>query len=194
MKVVAFNGSPRPDGNTAAALRIVLDVLAGQGIDGEIIQVGGVPLRGCQSCYACVNNKARFCAFGDDPLNGWIGKIMDADGVILGSPVYFFDVTSEMKALIDRAGFVARANGRMFARKAAAAVTVQRRAGAMTTLDTMTRFFASMQMFIVGGVNNFVALRAGEAADDAEGQANMRTLGENMALLLKMMEAYRGNR
>ncbi len=191
MKVVAFNGSPRRDGNTAAIIKIVFAELEQHGIETEFVQVGGSLVRGCTSCYSCVQNKLTRCAVTDDSLNEWIEKMMAADGIILGSPVYFLDVTSEMKALIDRAGFVARANNRMFKQKAGAAVVAVRRNGAVHALGTMLNFFSAMQMFIVGGTNNVIADKIGDIEQDEEGLRSMRVLGDNMALLLKMMNAYR---
>lgn len=191
MKVVAFNGSPRPEGNTASIIRVVFGELEKQGIQTEMVQVGGIAVRGCTSCYACIKNKLRYCAVTTDPLNDWIDKIMAADGVILGSPVYFYGVTPEMTALMHRTGFVARANERMFKHKIGAAVVALRRNGAMTALDNMIHYLLSMQMFLVGGANNVIAMDIGEYEKDAEGMQNMRMLGTNMALLLKMKNAYR---
>ena len=192
MKVVAFNGSPHKDGNTAASIRIVFGELEKQGIKTELIQVGGNLLHGCKACYSCHKTKSGRCAITTDPMNEWIGKMMEADGIILGSPVYFYDTTSEMVALIDRAGFVARGNDRMFKKKVGAAVVVLRRIGAVHTLDTLNHFFMTMQMFIVGGTNNAVADRGGNVENDEEGVRNMKVLGENMALLLKMRDSYEG--
>ena len=191
IKVIAFNGSPRKDGNTAAIIKLVFDELEKHDIETEFIQVGGELLRGCTSCYSCHKNKSKRCAITADYLNEWIEKIGTADGIILGSPVYFSDVTPEMKALIDRVGFVARANDRMFKQKAAAAIVAVRRNGAIHALDTMNHFFSAMQMFIVGGSNNVIANKIGDVENDAEGLQNMKTLGENMALLLKMMNSHR---
>ncbi|MDR3566067.1 MAG: flavodoxin family protein [Negativicutes bacterium] len=190
MKVVAFNGSPRPDGNTAAIIKLVFGELEKSGIQTELVQVGGTSVRGCTSCYFCHNNKSQFCAVKSDPLNEWIEKIMEADGIILGSPVYFNGITPEMKALMDRTGFVARANGRMFKQKIGAAVVVLRRNGAVSALDSMMHYLLSMQMFLVGGSNNVIANKIGDVDKDAEGVQNMRTLGENMSVLLNMKKAY----
>ena len=131
MKVVGFNGSPRKNGNTADSMRIIFGELEKRGIETELVQVGGCLLHGCAACYSCRKNKLQRCAITSDPVNEWIEKIIAADGIILGSPVYFNDVTSEMKALIDRAGFVARANERMYDQKAGAAFVTLRRTGAV---------------------------------------------------------------
>lgn len=162
-----------------------------QGIETEIVQVGGELLHGCTSCFSCQKTKSGLCAVTSDRMNEWIGKMMEADGILLGSPVYLNDVTSEMIALIDRAGFVARSNGRMFKHKVGASVVAMRRVGAVHALDTMNHFFLIMQMFIVGGSNHVVADRDCDVNNDAEGLRNMRSLGANMALLLKMRNSYR---
>ena len=190
MKVVAFNGSPRKNGNTAAIINVVFAELEKHGIETELVQVGGVLKQGCTACNSCYKNKSKSCAVTGDPLNDWIEKIIAADGIIFGSPVYFNDVTSEMKALIDRAGYVARANDRMYKHKVGAAVVAVRRNGAVHALDTMLHFFLNMQMFIVGGSNNVIANKIGDVEKDTEGLQSMKTLGENMALLLKTMNSY----
>jgi len=111
----------------------------------------------------------------------------EADGIILGSPTYFTDVTTEMKALIDRAGFVARANGEMFRRKVGAAVVAVRRAGSIHAFDTLNHFFLVSQMIVPGSSywNVGIGRDKGEVEDDEEGIQTMRVLGENMAWLLK---------
>lgn len=190
MRVVAFNGSPRTHGNTAAIIKLVFSELEKQGIETELVQVGGILKQGCTGCNYCHKNKSAGCVIANDPLNEWIEKIAAADGIILGSPVYFNDVTSEMKAFIDRAGYVARANDRMYKHKIGAAVVAVRRNGAVHALDTMFHFLSSMQLFIVGGSNNVLANRIGDVEKDFEGLQNMQTLGINMALLLKALNAY----
>ena len=129
MKVVAFNGSARKDGNTAAFLQTVLDELDKEGIDTELVHLAGTHIHGCVACYGCFRNKDQRCAVKDDVLNDCLAKMVEADGILIGSPTYFADLTTETKALIDRAGFVARANGNMFKRKVGAAVVAVRRVG-----------------------------------------------------------------
>ncbi len=191
MKVVAFNGSPRKDGNTVQSIRVVLEELEGQGIDTEIIQVGGKPLRGCTSCYSCFKNKNRQCVLTDDDLNLYLEKMIDADGIIIGSPVYFSNVSSETKALIDRAGLVARANDYLFARKAGAAVVAVRRAGATFAFSAINFFFFIQQMMVPGSVywNLGIGREPGEVLKDEEGIVTFKTLGRNMAWLLKKLKA-----
>jgi multimeric flavodoxin WrbA len=140
MQVVAFNGSARKDGNTAILVRRVFAELEKEGIETELVQLAGQPLHGCIACGRCFQNKDRRCAVQDDIANDCIEKMLVADGIILASPTYFADLTSETKALIDRAGYVARANGDMFQRKVGAAVVAVRRAGAMHAFDSIKHF------------------------------------------------------
>jgi len=117
MKVVAFNGSPRKEGNTYQSLQVVLGELQKEGIVTEVIQLGGKSIHGCRACYKCFKNKDEECAIKGDELNNYIKKMMEADGIIIGSPVYFSNVTSEVKAFVDRAGLVARANDNLLKKR-----------------------------------------------------------------------------
>jgi len=194
MKVVAFNGSPRRGGNTEQMLKIVLDELVKRGIETEFIQIGGTGVRFCKACGYCHKNKTAKCAIFNDPVNEWIGKIIAADGIILGSPVYFHNVTGEMKAFIDRVGFVSRGNGRILTGKIGAGLVAMRRMGAMTALDAMFNFFVSMQMYVAAAPSLVVAKDVGDAERDPEGLQSMETLGKNMAKLLEMRDLYLGSR
>jgi len=189
MKVVAFNGSARKDGNTAILLRQVLGVLEAEGIETELVQLAGETIRGCRACSGCVKNKDRRCSFDEDVINRCIEKMDAADGILLGSPTYFTDVSSEMKALIDRCGYVARANGDMFRRKVGAAVVAVRRAGSTHAYDTMNHFFGIGQMIVPGSSywNMGIGVKRGDVENDEEGMLTMRVLGENMAWLLKKL-------
>jgi multimeric flavodoxin WrbA len=191
MKVVAFNGSPRKGGNTEHLLRHVLSVLSGEGIVTELVQVGGMRLHGCTACGQCFENQDRRCVI-DDMVNDCIEKMAGADGIIIGSPTYFADVSSETKALIDRAGFVGMANGGLYTRKAGAAVVAVRRAGGIHAFDTINHFFGISGMYTVGSTywNLGIGLHPGEVEDDEEGIRTMRNLGANMAWLLK--KVYQG--
>ena len=187
MKVVAFNGSPRKDGNTSILIRHVLSAIEDAGIDTETVQVGGKSIRGCIACYKCFENKDRHCAVNKDMLNDSIDRMLAADGIIIGSPVYFSCMTSEIKALIDRAGMVSRANEMMLRRKVGAAVVVARRAGTVHTFDSINHFFTINEMMIPGSNywNMGFGREKGDVEGDAEGLDIMKTLGENMAWLLK---------
>ena len=186
MNVVAFNGSARKDGNTAILLRTALGEMEKEGIGTELVQLSGKRIRGCTACYGCFRNRDRRCSVKGDAANECIEKMLDADGILLGSPTYFADVTAEMKALIDRAGMVGRANGDMYRRKAGAAVVAVRRGGAIHAFDTMNHFFLIGQM-IVPGANYWnigIGREIGEVEKDGEGLDTMRALGRNMAWLL----------
>lgn len=191
MKVVAFNGSPRKEGNTSILISHVLSALGAQGIETETVQVGGHSIRGCIACYKCFENKDRHCAVDKDMLNDCIDRMLAADGIILGSPVYFSCMTPEIKALIDRAGMVSRANGMQLRRKVGAAVVAARRAGTVHTFDSINHFFTINEMIIPGSNywNMGFGREKGEVEGDAEGLAIMKTLGENMAWLLKKIAA-----
>jgi len=190
MKVIAFNGSARKDGNTAILVNTVFKELKKAGIETEMVQLSGKKIRGCIACGKCYENKDKRCVVTNDILNECIEKMMEADGIILASPTYFTDVSSEMKALIDRAGYVARANDHMFRHKVGAAVVAARRAGAIHTFDTLNHFFLISQMVVPGSSywNIGMGLAPGDVRKDKEGLATMKTLGTNMAWLMKKLE------
>ena len=187
MKVVAFNGSPRKEGNTRILLETVCDELGKEGIKTEIIQIGGKQVHGCTACMKCFENKDNRCIIDNDFVNECIEKMIEADGIIIGTPTYFTDVSVEVKALIDRAGFVAIANGGKLNRKAGAAVVAVRRAGATHAFDTINHLFGISGMFTVGSTywNVGMGLQAGDVKGDAEGLETMKNLGQNMAWFLK---------
>jgi multimeric flavodoxin WrbA len=187
MKVVAFNGSARKKGNTQAMIQRVFEELEKEGIRTELVQLSNKTLKGCIACMQCFENKDHRCAVTDDDMNICIGKMFEADGVILGSPTYFADVSTEMKALIDRAGMVAIANDYMLKRKTGAAVVAVRRAGSIHVFDTMNHFFTIGQMIIPGSTywNMGFGLEKEEVKSDQEGMETMKNLGQNMAWLMK---------
>jgi multimeric flavodoxin WrbA len=187
MKVIAFNGSPRENGNTAALIRHVLSELEKEGIDTEIMQVGGKAIHGCTACAKCFEKKDRKCVIDKDIVNECIAKMIEADGIILASPTYFADLTPEIKALIDRAGFVAKANGQLFRRKVGAAVIAVRRAGSIHAFDSINHFFTISQMIIPGSSywNMGMGLEEKEVEKDKEGIQTMEILGQNIAWILK---------
>jgi len=189
MKVVAFNGSPHKDGNTSILINQVLGELTKEGIETEVVQVGGKKIRGCIACYKCIENLNQRCAVDNDILNECIDKILEAQGILLGSPTYFTDVTAEMKALIDRAGMVGTANGYMYKRKVGAAVVAVRRAGSIHALDTMNHLFTYHQMIVPGSSywNMGIGMMPGEVEKDVEGLQTMQVLGQNMAWALKKL-------
>jgi len=189
MKVVAFNGSARKDGNTAILIGYVLRELEAEGIETEMIQLSGSRIHGCIACMKCFENKDRRCSVKDDIANDCIEKMLAADGIILGSPTYFANVSTEMKALIDRAGMVSRANSDMLARKVGAAVVAARRAGAIHVFNSINHFFFIGQMIVPGSSywNIGMGRQKGEVEKDEEGIQTMKNLGRNMAWLLKKL-------
>jgi len=187
MKVVAFNGSARKDGNTAIMIKYVFKELEKEGIKTELVQLAGEKVQGCIACYKCFSAKNKRCAVTDDIVNDCIGKMEQAEGIILGSPTYFADCTAQIKALMERAGFVSRANGEMFKRKIGAAVVSVRRSGAIHAFDTLNHFFTIGQMITVGSSywNIGVGREIGDVEKDEEGLSTMSILGKNMSWLIK---------
>jgi multimeric flavodoxin WrbA len=176
LKVIAFNSSPRKDGNTAHLLRRVLLELELEGIETEFIQLGGQQINGCRACGTCRKLKNKQCIIQDDNINSYIQKMIEADGIILGSPTYFSMMTPELKALIDRAGYVSMSNDYLFSRKVGAAVVAVRRAGAMPTFDAINHFFLISEMIIPGSSywNIGVGRGVGEVENDTEGMETWR--------------------
>jgi multimeric flavodoxin WrbA len=191
MKVVAFSGSARKDGNTAILLRTALGVLEEHGIETELMQLAGQAIHGCRACFGCFGQKTGRCVVDDDVANECIEKALAADGILLGSPTYFADITPELKALVDRLGFVAMANGGLLRRKVGAAVVAVRRSGAIHAFDSINHLFLISEMIIPGSRYWNIGLggEKGEVTNDAEGIEIMRTLGENMAWLLEKLHA-----
>jgi multimeric flavodoxin WrbA len=188
MKALAFNGSARKDGNTAILLNLVLDELRAEQVETEMIQLAGEKISGCTACYQCNKNKDGKCSVKNDRLNEYIQKMREADAILLGSPVYIADITANMKALLERATLVCRANGNdMFRRKLGAAVVAVRRAGAIQAFSALNNFFLLGQMIIVGSTywNIGIGRNVGEVKKDQEGVQTMKALGSNMAWLLK---------
>jgi len=187
MKVVAFNGSSQKDGNTAILINLVFDELKKEGIETELIQLAGKNLMDCQACMKCFANRDKKCSMTKDEMNQYIEAMLEADGIILGSPVYFSGCTSNISSLIDRAGLVGKANDDMFKRKVGASVVAVRRAGALPTFNAMNHFFFISQMIVPGSSywNMGYGLAKGEVKNDEEGVGTMKDLGQNMAWLLK---------
>ncbi|UCE55121.1 MAG: flavodoxin family protein [Desulfobacterales bacterium] len=191
MKIVAFNGSARKDGNTTILVREIFQKLAQQGFETELVQLSGKKIKACLACYQCFENKNQHCNIEDDELNACIDKMLAAEGIILASPTYIADVTSVMKALIERAGMVSRANNNMFRRKVTAAVSVASWAGAIHTFDSLNHFFLIGEMIVVGSSNWNLGFgrEKGQVLQDLKALETMQTLGRNMAWLLKKVHA-----
>lgn len=191
MKVIAFNGSPRQNGNTASLIWAVFQELAEEEIDVEMIQLGGHLIRPCTACGECHHNQDRRCVIKDDIVNECVDKMIEADGIILGSSVHFGDVTGQMKMLIDRAGMVSGANADSFRRKAGAGIVAARRCGAMNAFHTLNNFFLLREMIVVGSNywNIGYGRETGDVMQDEEALRTMRRLGKNMAWTLKKLKA-----
>lgn len=190
MKALAINGSPRKGGNTETLLRKALEPIAAAGHGTEFMQVGGTRIQGCTACGACGRMKNRRCVIDDDIFNLVFAKMIDADAILIGSPTYFANMTAETKALIDRAGYVALANGGLLRRKIGAAVAAQRRGGAVHVMDSIHHLFLISQMIVPGSTywNFGVGSAPLDVLDDAEGLKNMQNLGEQIAWLFGLME------
>jgi len=187
MKVVAINGSARKEGNTTILVQKVFDELEKEGIATEQVHLAGKKVKGCIACFKCFENLDRKCAVDNDFVNECIVRMDEADGIILASPTYFATVSTELKAIIDRAGLVAIANGNMLARKVGAAVVSVRRGGAVTVFDTINHFFFIEEMVVPGSSywNFAMGLHPGEVEGDEEGMKTMGNLGKNMAWLMQ---------
>ncbi|MGM0376102.1 MAG: flavodoxin family protein [Bacteroidota bacterium] len=187
MKVLAINGSPRKAGNTEFMIQEVLKPLKSEGIETEVVQIGGKEVNGCNACGVCRQKKDGRCHIPNELLNQCIEKMEVADGIILGSPVYFADVTSELKALIDVSGYALRGAGNPLRRKIGAGVVVARRAGGMAAFDSINHFYLINEMIIPGSSywNICYGKEKGDVLNDEEGMKTMCKLGENMAWLMR---------
>lgn len=189
-KVVAFNGSARKGGNTSILLKYVLKELENEGIETELIEMSGTKIHGCLACRECSKRKDHRCGQTGDMGNAYIEKMEQADGILLGTPTYVADISPEIKALMDRACLVSKANGGMFRRKVGAAVVAVRRAGAIHAFDALNHFFLLSEMIVPGSSywNIGIGLEPGDVERDEEGIRTMRVLGQNMAWLLKKIK------
>ncbi len=189
MKVVAFNGSARKGGNTADMLKAVLVQLEANGIETELVELGGKKMHGCIACYKCFENKDGRCAVKNDFMNECIERMNDTDGILLGSPTYYANISTEMKALIDRVGLVARANGNTLRRKVGAAVVAARRGGAVHAFNSMNHFFFINEMVVPGADywNMGFGMEKGDVLKDEEAMHTMQVLGDNMAWVMKAL-------
>lgn len=188
MKVTAFNGSPRANGNTFLLLKTVCDELEKENIDTEIVQVGDRNIHGCIACMACRKNGNDQCTFNDDIVNEAVEKIIASDGILLGAPVYFGSLSAQMKAFIDRVGYITRPN-KLLKRKVGASIASVRRNGALEAFHTMNNLFTISEGIVVGSSywNQGMGKDVGDALNDTEGINTMKTLGQNMAWLLKAL-------
>ncbi len=191
MYAIAVNGSPRAGGNTEILLKEVLSQLENNNWETELVKVGGTAIRGCLACYKCFENKDNECIIKNDGFNEIFEKLLKADAMILGSPTYFAAVSADLKALIERAGFVAYANDHAFSGKIGAAVVAVRRGGATHVFDSINHMFQMSRMIIPGSTywNIGIGRDKEEVKNDDEGMANMRHLGKVIDWLGRSIES-----
>jgi len=184
MKVIGINGSSRKNGNTTKIIEVIFEVLKSYDIECEIIELAEKEIAPCKACFACAGNGN--CVFTKDDFCNIMEQMKQADGIILGSPVYSADVTATMKALLDRGSVVVATNKGLLRHKVGCSVAAVRRAGGMSAVDTMNHFLLNKEMIIVGSTywNMVYGKNVGEVLEDEEGIANMKNLGHNIAWLL----------
>lgn len=187
MTVLGINASARKDGNTALIMKIVFEQLGKQGIKSELVQFAGTAIEPCRACFACKGRKN--CVLKNDIFSETFEKMTRADGILLGSPVYSADVSSNMKAFLERAGVVAAENPGILKHKVGASVAAVRRGGGMAAVDTMNHFFLNKEVYVAGSTywNMVYGKEIGDVLKDGEGIKNMENLGQNMGWLLQKL-------
>ncbi|HRU28903.1 MAG TPA: flavodoxin family protein [Treponema sp.] len=193
MKLVAFNGSPRKEGNTHKALESLAAELTKEGIEVSIIQVGDRPIRGCLACGGCAKNKNERCVINDE-VNDWIQIMKAADGIVIASPVHFASIGATMKCFLDRAFYVSSSNGNLFRHKVGAALVAVRRSGGVAAYNQLNNYLLYAEMLIPGSNywNVIHGAVPGEVTQDEEGMQTLRILAKNLAWLLKLKDQGRG--
>lgn len=191
MKALGISGSPRPGGNTDTLVKMALDVLAGEGIRTEFLSLADRPIKPCMACAGCIKSDTIGCVQEDPAFEGMVERFVEADGILVGSPVYFGSATPQTMALLDRVGYVARANKSLLRRKVGAAIVVARRAGQNFTFAQLNYFFLISEMIVPGSTYWNVAFgrEKGEVTGDQEGLDTVRRAAENMAWLMKKLAA-----
>lgn len=187
MKVIGINGSARKNGNTSIIIKTIFMELEKKGIETELIELADKTVKGCIGCFGCKGRKQ--CIIKDDFFNDCFNRMVNADGIILGSPVYSADITSKMKAFLERAGVVVATNPGMLKHKVGASVAAVRRGGGMTAVDTLNHFLLNKEVFVVGSTywNMVYGKDIGDVINDDEGMRNMKNLGENMEWLMEKL-------
>ncbi|MDR2392003.1 MAG: flavodoxin family protein [Planctomycetota bacterium] len=193
MKIVTINGSPRNSGNTAYTLDVASTVFKNEGIETERIDIGVRAIRGCAGCRLCRQRLDRRCIANDDIVNSYLETLFTADGLLVSSPVYYAGINGALKSFLDRAFFVASANGALFRHKVGAGMVAVRRAGATTALEQINKYLAISEMFVPTSSYWGMAygMAPGESAQDVEGVQTAQVLAANMAWLLKALDAAR---
>ena len=190
MRVLGISGSPRCGGNTDILVNAALEVMAGEGIETEFLSLSDRPIKPCVACRGCFASDTIRCVQKDPAFEGVLDKFVAADGVLIGSPVYFGSATPQVMALMDRVGFVARKHPQLLRRKAGAAIVVARRAGQNFTFAQLNYFFLISEMIVPGSSYWNIAFgrEKGEVLKDAEGMETVKTLARNMAWLVKKLK------
>lgn len=185
MKVIGINGSARENGNTYLLIDIILEELKKDSIETKQIQLFDKKIDSCKGCFAC-KGKER-CVFEQDDFNSCFNAMLAADGIILGSPVYSADVSSKMKAFLERAGVIIATNPHLLAHKIGICVVAVRRGGGLNTMDTLNHFFLNKEVILVGSTywNMVYGKDIGDIFDDEEGIANIKNLGQNFLWTIK---------
>jgi multimeric flavodoxin WrbA len=194
MKVIAINGSPKKEGNTYHALRLVCEQLEAKGIETEILQVGLKNVKACTACGMCAKNQDETCIIKNDIVNEYIQKMKEADGILLGSPVHYASLGTAMKSFLDRVFYVSGVNGNLFRHKVGASIAAVRRSGGLPTFNELNNYLNYSEMMIPTSNywNVIHGTTPGEVLQDEEGVQIMRVLGKNMAYLLEVMNHAKG--
>jgi len=196
MKIIALNGSPKENGNTAQALQVLLGEVQKKGIETELITIGNKMIHGCIGCGKCREAQNGTCvAFPNDAVNELMPKLAAADAIVLGSPTYFAGVNGTMKSFLDRAFYISLANGGLFRLKYGAAVVVLRRGGGTAAFDELNKYFQISEMTVASGCywSAVHGLVPGELLQDLEGLRILRVQGRNLAYLLQLAEHGKGH-
>jgi multimeric flavodoxin WrbA len=189
MKVLGISGSPRSGGNTEQLIQLGLRELAAEGIETEFVSLADRTILPCTACGGCDDVDPPRCTLNDADFEGMIERFMRADGILVGSPVYFGSATPQIMSVLDRVGYVSVKNGRFLRRKVGAAIAVARRAGQNFTFAQLNYFFLINEMIVPGSTYWNIAFgRAiGEVAQDEEGLRTVKNLAQNMAFVLRKL-------
>jgi multimeric flavodoxin WrbA len=189
MRVLGISGSPRSGGNTDILIHKALATLQEEGIETEFLSLADRPIKPCVGCRGCFASETIRCVQKDPAFDGILEQFMAADGILLGSPVYFGSATPQIMTLVDRVGYVARRHPQLLRRKVGAAIVVARRAGQNFTFAQLNYFFLISEMIVPGSTYWNIAFgrEKGEVENDAEGLSTVQTLAQNMAWLMKKL-------
>jgi len=190
MKVLGINCSPRKGGNTELLIKEVFKALEKQGIKTELFQLGGRKVSGCIACMKCIKKGDAKCHQNNEVINSCMKKMLKADAIIIGSPVYNADITADAKAFMEVSSFAFSGSGSPLKHKVGAAVVAVRRAGAVNSFDSINHYFLINEMIIPGSSywNIGIGRDKGDVLKDEEGMKTMKVLGENMAWLMKKIK------